>query len=138
MTTADGSGGVAVTTARAHGLFNVVGGLWPLVSRRSFEAIFGAKYDRWLQYTVAGLLLGNGAVQLMTEDTPAGRRNARNLGVATAATLLAIDLAYAPRGRIRRTYLLDAAMEAGWLGAWALQARGARSLSARDGRGAAG
>ncbi|WP_245790302.1 hypothetical protein [Streptomyces monashensis] len=33
-------------------------------------------------------------------------------------TLLAIDLLYVPRRRIRPTYLLDAAMQAGWLTAW--------------------
>jgi hypothetical protein len=38
------------------------------------------------------------------------------MGVATA--YLAIDLIYAPKGEIRRTYLLDAAMEIGWLWAW--------------------
>ncbi|WP_223274031.1 hypothetical protein, partial [Nocardia cerradoensis] len=50
--------------ARAHGAFNLVGGLWPLVSVRSFEAVFGPKQDRWLQYTVGGLLAGTGVVQL--------------------------------------------------------------------------
>lgn len=106
-------------TARAHGVFNVVGGLWPLVHRRSFEAIFGRKQDRWLQYTVAGLLTGNGVVQLLAADTAEGRRHARRVGVVTATTLLAIDLIYVPSGRIPKTYLLDAAMEAGWLAAWA-------------------
>jgi len=107
--------------ARAQGAFNVVGGLWPLIHRRSFEAVFGAKYDRWLQYTVAGLLTGNGVVQLLADDTPSGLRGARNVGISTAVTLLAVDLVYAPSGRIRKTYLLDAAMEAGWLAAWARQ-----------------
>ncbi len=105
--------------AKAHGLFNTVGGLWPLVHRRSFEALFGAKYDRWLQYTVGGLLAGNGVVQLLADDTPSGYRGARNLGISTAITLLTIDLVYVPAGRIRKTYLVDAAMEAAWLAAWA-------------------
>jgi hypothetical protein len=34
--------------ARAHGVFNIVGGLWPMVNARSFEAVFGRKEDRWL------------------------------------------------------------------------------------------
>ncbi|RNG30748.1 hypothetical protein EEJ42_09445 [Streptomyces botrytidirepellens] len=41
--------------------------------------------------------------------------------------MLATDLTYVPKGRIRPTYLLDAAMETGWITAWA--ARGpVRSL----------
>ncbi|MEE2033421.1 hypothetical protein [Rhodococcus chondri] len=109
--------------ARTHGLFNVVGGLWPLLHRRSFEALFGPKQDRWLMYTVAGLLVGNGMVQLKAEDTLEGRRHARRVGVATAATLLAVDLVYVPAGRIPKTYLLDAAGEAALLAAWGWHAR---------------
>ncbi|MEV8195415.1 MULTISPECIES: hypothetical protein [Rhodococcus] len=101
--------------ARAHGAFNLVGGLWPLVHRRSFEAVFGPKHDRWLQYTTAGLLAGNGMVQLSVADTAEGHRYARRLGVSTAAVLFAIDLIYAPPGRIPKTYPADAVMEAGWL-----------------------
>lgn len=108
--------------ARAHGLFNVVGGLWPLVSRRSFEAIFGKKNDRWLQYTVGGLLAGSGVVQVLAEPTSAGVRSARRTGLVTASWLLTIDLVFVPKGRIPKTYLLDAAMEVGWLAAWWRQA----------------
>ncbi|MBF6519204.1 hypothetical protein [Nocardia farcinica] len=38
-----------------------------------------------------------------------------------AVWLLAIDLVFVPAGRIPPTYLLDAAMEVGWLAAWARQ-----------------
>jgi hypothetical protein len=38
--------------------------------------------------------------------------------MGTALTLLAVDLVYVPLGRIRPTYLLDAAMQTGWLTAW--------------------
>jgi hypothetical protein len=52
--------------------------------------------------------------------------HARRIGVATAVTLLAIDLIYVPKGRIRKTYLLDAAMEAAWLLAWSRTTGSAR------------
>lgn len=107
--------------AVAQGVFNIVGGLWPLLSLRSFEWVFGPKQERWLEYTVAGLLCVNGAVQIAAAR--AGEPvAARRIGQGTALTLLAIDLVYVPLGRIRWTYLIDAAMEAGWLLAW----RGAR------------
>jgi len=109
----------ALTLARAQGLFNVVGGLWPIVSLRSFEWIFGPKHDDWLQKTSGGLFAASGFVLLKAEATNPALRTARLLGMATAATYLAIDLIYVPAGRLRKTYLLDAAMEIGWLRAWA-------------------
>ncbi|GLZ27971.1 hypothetical protein Lesp02_01610 [Lentzea sp. NBRC 105346] len=104
--------------ARAHGVFNILGGLWPLVSARTFEAVFGRKTDRWLQQTTAGLLISVGWTQTRAA-TNAQWTHARRIGMATAITLFVIDLVYVPKGRISKTYLLDAAMEAGWLAAWA-------------------
>jgi hypothetical protein len=101
-----------------HGAFNIVGGVWPIVSLRSFEAIFGPKTDRWLEYTVAGLLVGSGACQIAAVQGNRDPRAARDIGAATALTLLTIDLIYVPRETIRWTYLLDAAMEFGWLALW--------------------
>ncbi|HEX2312713.1 MAG TPA: hypothetical protein VHJ17_03210 [Thermomonospora sp.] len=100
--------------ARAHGVFNILGGGWPLVSMRSFEWVFGPKADRWLERTVGGLLVTAGWAQLRATDPV----HARRIGVGTAATFLAIDLFYVPAGRLRWTYLLDAAMEAAWIAAW--------------------
>jgi hypothetical protein len=107
----------ASALARAHGVFNVLGGLWPLVSMRSFEAVLGPKVDHWLVRTVAGLMVTNGAVQLMAEG-PDGLRAARRLGIGTALTLGAIDAVYAPKGRISRVYLLDGLFQWGWVLAW--------------------
>ncbi len=79
-------------------------------------------------YTVAGLLVGNGTAQLLSADTPEGQRSARRVGgVATAATLLTVDLVYAPPGRIPKTYLLDAVMEGAVLAAWLWHAGTRRS-----------
>ncbi|MDO7867139.1 hypothetical protein [Nocardioides jiangxiensis] len=104
--------------ARVHGAFNMAGGLWPLLHLRSFEAVFGPKADRWLEHTVGGLLTGLGWAQWQA-GTPADWKHARRIGVATAGTLLAIDLVYVPQGRIRWTYLFDAAEEIALLAAWA-------------------
>lgn len=111
--------------AGLHGTVNIVGGAWPLLHRRSFEAVFGPKEDRWLVHTVAGLLVAVGHAQVRAA-TPDDWAHARRLGVATAATLLAIDLVYVPRGVISRTYLLDAAAEATLLGGWVLVSRPGR------------
>lgn len=103
--------------ATTQGWFNVAGGVWPLVSIGSFEKVFGPKTDRWLEYTVAGLLVTNGAVQLLAARS-GELASARLVGRGTAATLLAIDVVFVPRGRLRWTYLIDAAFELGWLALW--------------------
>lgn len=105
--------------AVAHGVFNIVGGLWPLVHLRSFEWVFGPKTDVFLQKTTGGLLFSAGAAQLASAAGPKDQAHARRIGLATSVTLLVIDLLYVPAGQIRPTYLLDAAMEAGWIKAWA-------------------
>jgi len=107
-----------VVLARAHGVMNVVGGVWPLLHISSFEAVFGPKTDRWLVNTVAGLLIVNGLAQLATSPSTDGMRQARRLGVGTAAVLAAIDLVYVPAGRLSKMYLLDAALEVAWIMAW--------------------
>lgn len=104
--------------ARAQGLFNVLGGAWPVVGLRSFEWVYGRKHDVFLQKTVGGLLFSIGCAQLAAEDSPRGIASARRIGLATAATLLMVDLVYIPRGEMRWTYLQDAACELGWIAAW--------------------
>ncbi|MGC0334216.1 hypothetical protein RKD23_007206 [Streptomyces sp. SAI-170] len=108
----------ATAVAVAHGAFNVVGGLWPLLHLRSFEWVFGPKRDVWLQMTTGGLLVSAGVAQLAAAPAPWGPVHARRIGLGTAVTLLAVDLVYVPKGRIRPTYLLDAAMQTGWIAAW--------------------
>lgn len=107
-----------VLLGRAHGLANVVAGLWPLAHLPSFEAVFGPKTERWLVQTVGGLLAVNGLTQLATSSSPDSFRQARLVGLGTASVLAAVDLAYVPIGRISKMYLLDATVEAAWIVAW--------------------
>ncbi|MCB5180731.1 hypothetical protein [Streptomyces antimicrobicus] len=106
------------TVARAQGLFNLVGGLWPVVSLRTFERVYGPKADGWLQKTSGALLASAGISMLRAAGSPEGLRHARRTGIGTALTFLAVDAVYVPRRRIPATYLMDAAKEAGWLAAW--------------------
>jgi hypothetical protein len=110
----------ALTLARAQGAANLIGGLWPLLHLKSFEAVFGPKTDRWLVKTVSGLLVVNGVTQLATTSAAKSIAQARRLGIGTAAVLATIDLIYAPMGRISKMYLADAVVEVGWIVAWCL------------------
>jgi hypothetical protein len=105
-----------VGLARAHGVANLAGGLWPLLHIRSFESVFGPKTDRWLVKTVAGLLIVNGITQLTT--SAGSIRQARRLGVGTAAVLAAVDIIYVSAGRISKMYLVDGAVEIAWIMSW--------------------
>lgn len=118
----------AATLARAHGAYNVISGVWPLVHMRSFEAVTGPKDDHWLVRTVAGLLIVNGGVQLASADSLEGQRAARLIGLGTSGTLTAIEVVYGSRRRIRAIYLVDAALEIGIIAAW-LHSRPAARLS---------
>ena len=114
--------------AVAHGTFNVVTGLWPLVSMASFERVTGRKVDRWLVQTVGGLTAVNGLTQLAAASSPQGLRLARLLGMGTAGVLAGIDVIHGSRGRISRVYLADAVVELAFAAAWAAAAGDGRSI----------
>jgi hypothetical protein len=107
-----------VRLARAQGLFNVVGGAWPIVALPTFEWVFGRKRDVYLQRTSGALFAASGIALLLAEPTQDGITTARRFGMGVAMAYLAIDLLYVPKRDIPATYLLDAAMEIGWLRAW--------------------
>lgn len=109
----------AARLARAQGLFNVVGGAWPLVWLRSFEWIFGRKRDVYLQKVSGLFFLGSGIALLLAEPTEDGIAAARRIGIGAASVYLLVDLIYVPKRDIPASYLLDALMEAGWIYAWA-------------------
>lgn len=115
--------------ARMHGAFNLIGGLWPMVSIRSFERVFGTTVDRSVMRTCAGFMIGAGVAQLRSSGTPRGAENARRIGLVTSLAMLAVDLIYLPSARFRPSYLLDTATEAGWVMAW-----GDRSIRREMGR----
>ncbi|MDB1090030.1 hypothetical protein PJ985_20945 [Streptomyces sp. ACA25] len=113
-----GNGEVLEGLALAHGAFNVIGGLWPLLHRRSFEWFFGPKTDQWLQTATGALLVSTGISQIAAASTAEGQAHARRAGLGSSLSLLSVDLLHVPRGTIRPTYLVDAALEAAWIAAW--------------------
>jgi len=110
--------------AIAHGAFDVVTGVWPLISLRTFEKVTGPKPEGWLVKTAGTLIAGIGAVLALAGARKRVTPEMVTLAVATAAGLTAIDLYYAGvRRRISPVYLLDAVVELGIIGAWALARR---------------
>jgi hypothetical protein len=58
--------------ARPQGLFNLVGGGWPLLHLRRFEWVFRPKSEKWLQQTTAALLATAGSGMLLGRPRPPG------------------------------------------------------------------
>ena len=122
--------------ALGQGAYFLVTGLWPILHMRSFEAITGPKFDRWLVKTTGGLIAAVGLALL------AGARDRTRtvsvLGAGSACALGAADVVYVSRNRIPPVYLLDAAVEVGLLLAWLTGGRGRRwPVRQRAGRRAA-
>jgi hypothetical protein len=94
-----------------QGAFYVATAAWPILSRRTFEAVTGPKLDWWLVKTVAVLILAVGIGLLAAAIRQRVTFEIALLALGSALGLAYIDLRYAPVGRIRRVYLLDAAAE---------------------------
>jgi hypothetical protein len=121
MPTNDGGSGRAPRAralAAGQGLAYAATGVWPLLDRRSFEAVTGPKSDWWLVQTVGVLVTVIGAT--LTTAGLSGRvsPDLRRLAVASALGLAAIDVVHVARGRISAVYLLDAAGELALAAAW--------------------
>ena len=101
-----------------QGCYLLVSGSWGALHIESFQRITGRKTDLWLVRTVGLLLVGIGAGLLV-----AGFRKQFDpalivIAMASAAALLVVELVYVPKRVISPIYLIDAAIEAGFLVAW--------------------
>jgi hypothetical protein len=125
--------GSARNLALAQGAFFVASGAWPLVAMPTFEMATGRKKEPWLVKTVGLLLVATGVTLIRRR-----RDNPATLAAFARAPLLAlagIDIWYAGvRDVISRVYLVDLAMQAGWLAAWsaALRSKKARPIRPRS------
>jgi hypothetical protein len=97
--------------ALAQVVFYLVTGIWPLVSRRTFEAVTGPKVDFWLVQTTGLLIAVIGGVLGLSGLRGKPSTEVTALGVGSAASLAGADVVFVGKGRIRRVYLLDALAE---------------------------
>jgi hypothetical protein len=99
----------------AQGAYYTATGVLPFASRRAFEALTGPKLEWWLVETVGAIVtvvgVGVAGAALRDRVTP----EILAIAAGTAASLGAIDVVYASRGRIAPTYYADAAVQAALL-----------------------
>ena len=102
---------------RAQAAYYVTTGVWPLIAPNAFQLVTGPKADMWLVKTF-GLLVGAvGASLGVGASRDVASAETRLLAFGSAAALAAADGWYVARGRIRKTYLIDAAAQIALLAA---------------------
>lgn len=106
--------------AGVHAGYLLATGVWPLVHRRSFEAVVGKKEEFWLVRTVGGLSASTGATLGLAALT--GRRRPETVVLAlTSAAVFCIADVRAARTE-SRVYLGDVLLQAlfapAWMSAW--------------------
>jgi hypothetical protein len=92
---------------RAQASYYGLTGAWPIVHRRSFEAVSGPKTDYWLVRMVGALTAATAvtlAVGARGEDVSP---ETRVLALTSAASFAAVDGYYGARRRISKVYLID-------------------------------
>ena len=104
--------------AFAHALYFLLGGVWAVTGKRTFEAVTGPKVDYWLVRTVGGLLTVTGAVIVSASARRRLTSEIRWLACGMSGVLATVSLVYTIKGRIRSIYLLDTVANliliAGW------------------------
>lgn len=118
--------------ALGQGAFWIGAGLWPMLHLKSFEAVTGPKVDGWLARSFGAMMAVVGSALVVGGARRPVRLETKYLAAASALCLGALDTYFVARRRIRSTYLFDAAVQAGFLTAWA-----ALFVSTRRGRAAA-
>lgn len=104
--------------ALAHAAYYVATGLWPFVSMRTFQMVTGPKPEQWLVKMVGLLAASIGVTVGVAGARGRAGRDVALLGVLSALSFAAVDVWYTGRGRIKKTYLLDAPIELGLAASW--------------------
>ena len=105
--------------AQVQGVAYLVTGIWPIIHRRSFEAVTGPKTDYWLVRVVGALVGVIGATLLLGSRRSQWAPEFTLLAAGSALSLALVDIVAVAVRRISPVYLLDAVGELALVGAWA-------------------
>jgi len=104
--------GTEKSVLKTQAAYYLATGIWPLLHRRSFEAVTGRKVDFWLVRTVGVTVAAVGAGLAQSARSSEPSPEMKTTALLTASGLGVIEFLYVVRGRISPLYLLDAAAEA--------------------------
>lgn len=102
--------------AGVHAGYLLATGIWPLLHRRSFEAVTGPKEDFWLVRTVGGLAATTGAA--LAVSVLRGRRPPEAVALALGSGLVFAAADVRAARTESRVYLGDIAAQLVLLPAW--------------------
>jgi hypothetical protein len=123
------------TVVVAQAAYIFITGIWPLIDINSFMAVTGKKTDIWLVKTVGALLLPVASCLGMYRYFHSDKRPAIVLGGAIAIAFISIDFYYALTDVISDIYLVDGAVEIGFLLVWIIVAINVKRPAARESHG---
>jgi hypothetical protein len=109
-----------IVLAKMQGLYDMIGGLWPLLHMQSFEAVTGPKEDSWLVRTVAGILLVVGTVLLRAAFRGHVAHDVRWMAAGISTVLALVALVSSLAGFISWLYFFDGLFHFAFAMAWAL------------------
>ncbi|MDQ2654537.1 MAG: hypothetical protein M3Z20_16015 [Chloroflexota bacterium] len=104
--------------AQVQGVAYLATGIWPIIHRRSFEAVTGPKTDFWLVRTVGALISVIGATLLLGSRRSRWVPELTLLAAGSALSLAIVDIVGVAVRRISPVYLLDAVGELALVAAW--------------------
>ena len=107
--------------ALVHALYFLIGGVWAVTGKRTFEAVTGPKVDYWLVRTVGGLLSVTGVIIALAALRHRLTSEIQLLAIGTSGVLASVSLIYSINGRIRSIYLLDTAVNIVLMVLWFVQ-----------------
>ena len=108
---------VAPWVSRAQGTYYLVTGIWPVLHRRSFEAVSGKKRDYWLVRTVGLITTAVGLSLNLASTRKEVAAEITVLKLGTALGFAAIDFTYGLTRRIPAVYLVDGAAQLAFIAA---------------------
>jgi hypothetical protein len=103
--------------SRAQGTYYLLTGVWPVLDRRSFEAVSGKKRDYWLVQTVGLITAAVGLSINLAGERKEATRDVTVLRLGTALGFAAIDFTYGLTRRIPAVYLADGAAQVAFIAA---------------------
>jgi hypothetical protein len=105
-----------------QGAYYLGTGVWPLIHRRSFEAVSGRKHDFWLAQTVGAITAAVGLTLTLASRRKDASPEITLLGLGTAAGFAGVDFTYGLKGRISAVYLIDGVLQLATIAAHAREA----------------
>jgi len=96
-------------------MYYIVTGASPFASMRLFESITGERTDRWLVRTVGLLAVAIGTTLSVSALRRRPSLETHVLAISAALSFAAVDVIYAARRELSPVYLLDDAVEIGFV-----------------------